>query len=144
MAQYPGDAAQAGDLLRLAESYEQSARLLLRKPCQPRHPDAIAPGRLCAVHAVELYLNAYLRASGEEMAAIRGLQHDLALRIARARHHGLVVRKRTEAHLAALTSGREYILARYAPGEMERPSPINRIEATLSEIGNKVRKRVLA
>lgn len=60
---YPGDRADPGDVLRLADEY-RAAAVALRLQGRNRDPSSWAPFRLTAIHAVELYLNALLRAAG--------------------------------------------------------------------------------
>ena len=55
----------------------------------------VPPYRLLALHAIELYLNAYLLDRGYAAADVRRLQHDLAVRTERAVRAGLVLRVRT-------------------------------------------------
>lgn len=104
---YPGTFASLGQILDLANAYLAAAYKLM--DYDTGNPLASAPMRLVAIQALELYLNAFLLASGEDAATIRGLQHDLAKRSALAIERGLVVRKRTETHLLSLNTNREYL-----------------------------------
>jgi hypothetical protein len=60
---YPGSNASAREILNLADAYRAAALSLFATGSRGRSP-AAAPARLCAVHAIELYLNAYLRHAG--------------------------------------------------------------------------------
>ncbi len=133
---YPGETASAGDVLALAEEYRRAAEALLpigRK----RSPLSRAPYRLVAIHAIELYLNAYLLATGHSPIAIRRLQHDFGSRTEHAVSGKLILRKRTFAHLIRLSERREYLTTRYdcAPA---KASELNRLAASLSEVAEKV------
>ena len=138
---YPGDAASVEQMLLLANEYKESAQLLLPRG---RHgvPQSRAPYRLVAIHAIELYLNALLLHAGTTPSAIRGLQHNLALRTDKAIERGLGLRARTAAHLRALTASREYLVSRYDAEMTSTSSQINRLTATLEEVAKKVRKFV--
>ena len=134
---YPGDGASVDDLLALAASYAKAARHL-SSLVKKGEPATRAPGHLCAVHAVELYLSSYLRHCGVAACELRGLQHDVAARMERAARHGLVVDQRTAAHLERLVSEREYVVSRYGPDQLATLSQQNRVEATLREVESKV------
>jgi len=69
---------------------------------------------------------------------IRGLHHDIGKRSRWAKEAGLIFRKRTEEHLATLSSNREYLVTRYDPAAAL--SQVNRVMATLEELSQKVRK----
>ena len=114
-----------------------AAHLLLK---QKRRGDtrSLAPCRLSAIHAVELYLNALLLHTGHDPSDVRGMQHSLAKRTERAIACGLHLRKRTVAHLAAMEGNREYLVSRYGPEMTATVSQINRLTATLDEVAKKV------
>lgn len=142
MAQdYPGNAATIEQLLALAEEYRRAARLLFDHR-RRGHPLSLAPFRLSAIHAVELYLNALLRHEGHEPMQIRGLQHDLVTRSELAQQLGVVLRKRTAAHLADLVRQREYLVSRYGPELVSTTSNITRLMATLDEVALKAVARI--
>jgi hypothetical protein len=132
---YPGSAANADELLGLAHAYRQSAMALLENR---RRSLARAPATLCAIHAVELYLNAFLLHRGSSGAEIRAHLHDLDTRGALARERGLTLRRRTNEHLAKMTRDREYLVSRYGAEDLATLSEINRLVATLNEIAKKV------
>ena len=134
--QYPGDAATAEDMLRLAEEYRKAAHLLIRLG-RKRAPLTWAPCRLSAIHAIELFLSALLMHNGHEASAVRGMQHDLGRRVERAQNGGLQLRKRTASHLSAMVGSREYLVTRYGP-MTATVSQINRLTATLDEVAKKV------
>lgn len=139
---YPGDAASVVDLVRHADAFRVAAHALL-KTGQKRAPSSWAPFGLCAIHAIELYLNALLQHFGATPSKIRGMQHNLAARTSLAIEKGLVLRKRTAAHLAAMHETREYLILRYGPEIISRMSQINRLSATLEEVSQRVRAQCL-
>lgn len=133
---YPGEGASATQILLLADEYRRSADALLNAG---RSGCAIswAPYRLVAIHAIELYLSAYLVAAGSRAAEIRAMQHDTAARAQAAAVAKLQLRKRTSAHLQALSDNREYLVARYDPAQTT-VSQLNRLQATLAEVAQKI------
>jgi hypothetical protein len=134
---YPGTLATSSDILRLAKEYHRSA-VVVASLGRRGDPISRAPYRLTAIHAVELYLNAYLLKAGHEPSYIRGLQHDMAARTDLCVASGLVLRKRTAAHLRAMTVSREYVVTRYGPELTSTLPQINRLAATLEEVAIKV------
>lgn len=128
--------ASPKDLCLLAEQYKHAAGLL-RKEGKPRKPLTFAPFRLCAIHAIELYLNAFLLNKGIENKVVRGLQHNLTERSKRAVENGLSLKKSTQNHLAQMHESREYLMTRYNP-DMTTSSEINQLEATLARLAKKV------
>ena len=134
---YPGADATPEDVLALAEEYRRAAVALLPHG-RKGEPISRAPARLCAIHAIELYLNAFLLRAGETPTGIRGLRHDLRARTDACLAGGLSLRRRTVAHLHRLTEGREYLVARYGPELSTSLSQINRMMATLEEVARRV------
>lgn|SRR5690242_13925850 len=134
--QYPGALASPQQLCDLAEEYRKAAHHLLQLSRSGK-PLTRAPFRLSAIHAIELYLNALLLQQGVPPGQIRALQHDLAARAELATAAGLNLRIRTHAHLRFLSSSREYLVTRYGPELAATASQINRLTATLDEVGNK-------
>jgi len=139
---YPGADARVEEVIRLADHYRGAANDLLRL-VEEKGARRVAPCRLCAVHAIELYLNAFLLEAGHSPERIRDSGHDLAARARLAIAGGLALRRRTAIHLATMTQGREYLVLRYDPGMAELP-PLNRLWATLDEIARKVTSAVAA
>lgn len=133
---YPGQEPSVRDILTLAAQYREAAVKLGGTSTKPAH----LPVRLLALHSVELYLDALLLAQGVDHKTIRGFQHDLGERSRVAIDTGLVLRKRTAAHLAALSSTTEYDAVRYGPRQASKFSQVNRVMATLDEVSQKVRK----
>ncbi len=132
-----GDAMDAWKFLELADEYANAADTL-RKLHRVSKPQSLAPFRFAALHAVELYLSAFLRLHGHESAEIRKSGHRYCDKAQAAGLHGLVLRKRTLKHLHDATEAREYLVTRYdAPG-LAGTSPLSRLEATLSEVKRKV------
>ena len=134
---YPGAVATVQQLMELADEYRGAALDLLQRG-RRGNASSWAPARLLAIQAIELYLNALLLSTGEDAASIRGLHHDLAKRAARAADLGLVLRTKTAAHLQQLAGRREYLTTRYGPELSGTWSQINRLTATLDEVGEKV------
>ncbi|MBK8860887.1 MAG: hypothetical protein IPN48_08170 [Sphingomonadales bacterium] len=133
---YPGEEATPEQVLRLANEYELAARQLAQ--CGRRgEPLSRSPFRLLAIHAIELYLNAFLLAAGQPAGNVRGLQHDLFARAELASAQRLQFRKRTTDHLRQLSRSREYLLTRYDP-LASGVSELNRLMATLTETSEKV------
>nr|WP_234913890.1 hypothetical protein [Rhizobium rhizogenes]QCO89361.1 hypothetical protein pC5.7d_644 [Rhizobium rhizogenes] len=137
---YPGKAAGVRDILNLAKQYQDAANKLGESSSKSNQ----APRRLLALHAIELYLNAFLIAKGVTPATIGGFQHDFGERARRASEAGLVLRKRTVAHLAALSASNEYHAISYAPELTAALSQVNRVMATVDELSRKVRKALRA
>ncbi|WP_233790205.1 hypothetical protein [Rhizobium dioscoreae] len=133
---YAGSPASVRDILNLATQYQDAANRLGKGSSKPSH----LPLRLLALHAIELYLNAFLLAKGVDPATIRSFRPDLSQRSRIASEAGLVLRKRTMAHLAALSSSNEYHVSRYAPDRTSTLSQVTRVMATLDELSRKVRK----
>jgi hypothetical protein len=132
----PGDAA--GEILRLADAWREAA-LTLTAAGGTSDAEARAPARFCALHAIELYLDAFLRHLGESPGRLRAHGHDLRLRAALAIAAGLNLRRKTALHLAQLTMEREYLALRYGPKRAPAACELNRLTASLDEIGREVR-----
>jgi hypothetical protein len=107
LSRYLGSDASFQDIFDLAEAYCQAANALL---CTAKkgEPLTYAPARLCAIHATELYLNAFLRKGGQNAASIRGRLHNLA---DEEFVEALGLRKKTANHLAEMTKRREYLIS---------------------------------
>jgi hypothetical protein len=133
---YPGKAAGVQGILNLAKQYQDAAGKLGEGSSKPNQ----TPRRLLALHAMELYLNAFLLAKGVNPTTIRGFQHDLGERARLASDAGLALRKRTVAHLAMLSASNEYHIIRYAPELTSTLPQVNRVMATVDELSRKVRK----
>ena len=97
------------------------------------------PDRFAAIHATELYLSALLLHFGDTPAVVRELRHDLVARTDRALARGLVLRRRTDAHLRTMAASHEYQISRYAPELGATLSQVNRLAATLEEVAAKTR-----
>jgi hypothetical protein len=127
---YPGSDMRADEVLVLAETYYKSAERLLDNIKQKSSP----PYRLLIIHAIELYLNAYLLACGTPATAIRGMQHDLAKRQVLAEQAGLQLRKKTALHLHSLSGQREYLVSRYGSPAVNGLSQLTRLRATVEQV----------
>lgn len=133
---YLGVAAGVRGILNLAMQYQNAAGKLGEGSSKPNH----LPRRLLALHAMELYLNAFLLAKGVNPTTIRGVRHDLVERAHVASQAGLVLRRRTVSHLATLSANNEYHIIRYAPELSSTLSQVTRVMATVDELSRKVRK----
>ncbi|WP_028731718.1 hypothetical protein [Rhizobium leguminosarum] len=136
--EYPGSNANPSEVLDLANAYSLASKFLFGKG-QKRVPISIAPARMCAIHAIELYLNAFLRHEGVAPEEIRKRMHNLAEPLFVAK---LKLRKKTALHLEAMTAKREYIISRYAPERTREHTELNRLTATLAEVMAKVGKHL--
>lgn len=134
---YPGAAASVEQLYRLADCYAEAAHRLMDMSRKGDHLSR-APFRLNAIHAIELYLSAFLLAAGANPARLRGLQHDLTRRSQMALDSGLVLRKATSAHLRNLCASREYLIVRYAPEQLETVCEVTRLSASLRDVARQV------
>jgi hypothetical protein len=129
------------EIARLARSFSKATDKLLGL-CKKGEPMTHAPYRFAAIHAIELYLTAYLQLNNHEPKTIRKLQHNLEQRTDHATKAGLKLRKRTIAHLRELTSTREYVETRYHPTTLKNLTQPNAIIATLKDVEDKVMKVV--
>ncbi|WP_247221075.1 hypothetical protein [Shinella oryzae] len=135
----PADFCKAADvrgILNLAARYRDAAITLGERLSKPNH----LPRRLLALHSIELYLDALLLANGYDGETIRGIERDFNKRTRIATDIGLVLRKRTAAHLATLSSSREYLAVSYGPETTATLSQMNRVMATLDELSLKVQR----
>ena len=139
---YPGSSASVEEIVHLAREYQMAARTLLLNARRGK-PLSRAPARLCAIHAIELYLNAFLLSLGDTPEKIRSRRHDLAERARLALDNGLQLRKKTAEHLIRLSQDREYLVSRYGPELASTLSEVNRLIATLEEVAKKVQGVVL-
>jgi hypothetical protein len=135
------NSADPEELLRLADSYRDAALALLRG-APAADPAARAPAGFCAVHAIELYLDAFLRRLGESPSRLRAQGHDLSRRAALAIARGLDLRRKTALHLVRLTRERAHRAHRYAPERLAAACEVNRLLASLEEVARKVRDAI--
>ena len=131
---YPGSVTSAEEILDLASAYCEAAKTLF-DAAHKGSAVSYAPARLCAIHATELFLNAFLRQQGVCPSQIRGRLHNLEVC---EFQQVLQLRKKTARHLKDMTDRREYLISRYAPDLMSQLTEINRLTATLTEIQMKV------
>lgn len=134
LASAPG----AAEVLRLATAYHAAAESLLAASGRAEAAEA-APARFLALHAIELYLDAFLRGLGESPGRLRAHGHDLRLRAALAIEGGLALRRKTALHLCQLTRDRAHAALRYGPARAAEPCELNRLRGSLDEIAAKVR-----
>lgn len=132
--EYPGSNANPLEVLNLADAYSRASNLLFSQG-QKRAALSIAPARMCAIHAIELCLNAFLRHEGFAPEEIRKRMHNLDEPTFVAK---LQLRKKTALHLKAMTAKREYLISRYAPERAREHTELNRLTATLKEVMAKV------
>lgn len=140
---YPGHGATVPELLSLADEYRAAAELLHSDP-RFRRPNSSAPFRLLAIHAIELYLNAFLLERGHAQKGIRGLQHNLAKRADLAGAAGLVLTRKSANDLQRMVDDRAYLSVRYEWQKNSGLPPVNRLEATMKEVSDKVSKALEA
>ena len=133
---YPGEKASPHDVLALANAFADRAPLLL-EGLKGTASVAKAPFRLVAIHAIELYLNAYLLNCGCPPSEIRSYHHNLGKRLAQVETKGLKLRKKTFEHLQRLTVSREYLTSRYDPND-PGSSQLTRLKASLQDVRKKV------
>ena len=76
---------------------------------------SLAPMRLCAFHATELYLAAYLREMGVPPREVRSFRHDTARMAFEAQRLGLSLKKKVQERLQKVRDNREYLVTRYDP-----------------------------
>jgi hypothetical protein len=131
---YPGYQASKWQILELANEYYHAAIVLFQK-ARKEAPLSYAPARFCCIHAIELYLNVFLRHEGVPPEAIRNRMHNLA---DPAFVEKLKLKTKTADHLAAMTAKREYLISRYAPERVGDHTELNRMSATLVEVMTKV------
>ena len=131
---YPGDTAEALEIIDLAEAYRMAAETLFEHG-QKGQRLTYAPARFCAIHATELYLNAFLRHQGEQNCDIRARRHNIDdSEFVKT----LKLRKKTGQHLTEMTERREYLISRYAPDLASQHTELNRLQATLKEVSEKM------
>lgn len=130
---YPGAEISPLQAYALAEEYWLAAHALKERG-RPGHPVSRCPFRLCAIHAIELYLDALLLKQGCSAKEIRSMLHRLEPRVERALAGGLALRKKTSRHIRELDEKREYMAVRYAPELALTFSQVNRLTATLDQI----------
>ncbi len=129
--------------LKLAGEYKKAAGMLYAA-AQKTNPLSLAPWRLLAIHAIELYLNAYLVSKGSDQNTLKSIPHNFGRRAKLALGSKLVLKKKTIDHLTSMTAKREYVIARYGPGTKDENSELNRLTATLEEISSKVAAAIAA
>lgn len=134
---YPSARTRPADLLKLADEYRRTAGAAMSLGRKGR-PISRAPYRMTAIHAVELYLSALLLHVGLSAEEVRKLNHDLAARTDLALGQGLSLREKTIQHLKTLSVSKEYLVSRYDPDLGPNLSPLNRLEATLNEVAERV------
>ena len=137
---YPGSNAEPEDILDLAEAYYEAAISLLevgKKVDKLRY----APARLCSIHAIELFLNAFLRHGGAAPELVRSRLHNLA---DDSFVKALRLRQKTALHLDEMTKRREYLISRYAPEAVSQHTELNRLRASLEEIRKKTSAHICA
>ena len=136
---YPGELATPYQVHMLAHEYRNAA-IHLASLGRSREPLSRAPFRLAAIHAIELYLNAFLLKRGHPASEIRSLQHNLAERVKLSASYGLQLRAKTTQHINDLAENREYVITRYGPEMTSSASQLNRLTATMEEVMLKVSK----
>jgi hypothetical protein len=102
----------------LADEYFEAARV------NDRQVRKFSGGRtrLLCYHACELFLKAFLRERGEDIATLRAYGHDLAKMLESAKAKGLLPSKRADVAITRVVDKKDYLRARY----MVRPRRISR------------------
>jgi hypothetical protein len=137
---YPGDDARIFDILRLASLYADAAFTLCKSANERGFGSYnYPPARLCGIHAVELFQNAFLRSKGLHNSEIRKRMHTLGdVDFVTC----LKLRRKTAEHLTKMNENREYLVARYAPNRRQGLSEVNRLLRTIVEIELKATKYI--
>lgn len=130
-----------GQMLSLAHEYRKIA-LTLDKLEVKKRPIALAPYRFAAVHAIELYINAFLMFKGYEAKALRGANHDFAKRQKWANELGLVLHSKTIARIDQIMLNREYLAARYSISHMKHGLDFAQLEIIMVELAKKVTAKI--
>jgi hypothetical protein len=138
---YPGELTPPRDLVQLARCYEAAADQALGI-WRLTEPMSAYPARLLSIHAIELYLAAFLRAHGQTPKQVRAHMHDVAGMAKETERLGLVLRTRTQASLEKMVGNREYLVTRYDTDRALMLTEMNRVFATMREVGHKVRVRL--
>lgn len=125
------------ELLRLAGCYARAA--LRAQPVTNGNQVNSAPSRLLLIHAIELYLTAYLRHCGVPHGDMLTLNHKLHERALRARENGLPLGDKTLRRLENVDNRQEYKAVRYAPAAYQQ-SPVNQLESILIDVQRKLEK----
>ena len=139
---YPGANASVCQIIDLADEYYTASISLFQNADSARRLSR-APARLCSIHAIELYLNAYLRSQGDPPHKIRGHMHNLGAMVDQPSLAKLKFRKKTAAHLHEIAEKREYLVCRYGPELASEHSELNRLTASLVEVATKVRMSLI-
>jgi hypothetical protein len=120
-------------VVELANTYYHAAVVLFRD-AKEKGPLAFAPARLCAIHAIELCLNAFLRHEGSPPGQIRARMHNLAdPRFVAA----LKLREKTARHLADVTETARIPDLALRPGS---GVPAHRVEPSVGRPGGVMTK----
>jgi len=138
---YPGSEMSHGQMLALAHEYRRIA-LSLEKLAIRNRPIALAPYRFAAIHAIELYLNAFLLFKGHSPKSLRGISHDLKQRQEMAEALGLVLRSNTIDGIRQIMLNREYLAVRYSVSHMKQVLEFYQLERILAELAKKVTSRI--
>ena len=105
------DRTSAVGLFNTARSYWRSAEQLNGDPPRVTHPESPITFLLC--HAIELYLKAYLRGAGRDLAELKRLGHRVADLSRAAGKFGLDVPQEQEQILSHIDDAEVAIEARY-------------------------------
>jgi hypothetical protein len=138
---YPGEKMSPGQMLALAHEYKRIAQSLDKLEIKSR-PIALAPFRFAAIHAIELYINAYLLFRGVEARELRKINHDLVRRQIWAHELGLVLRSKTIERIGQIMLNREYLSARYSVCHVKNGLDFTQLEMVMSELAKKVTMKI--
>ena len=134
---YPGSDMTYGRMLALAHEYRRIALSLDRLEADKR-PLLIAPYRFAAIHAIELYFNAFLLFRGLSHVELRRSHHDLKQRQLLAHSNGLMLKATTVSRLEELMLNREYLSARYSITNLINALDFSSLELIMNELAAKV------
>ena len=115
-----------------ADAYLASARCLQREGLPYGHSES--PIRFMLYHAAELYLKAFLRASGITVARLRALGHKFSRLLPACTERGLALPDASVAALLAGEGGEDVIETRYIRTgfRQQRPTAAALAEAAIS------------
>ena len=126
------DRTSAVGLFNFARSYWRSAEQLRGRPARVTHPDSPITFLLC--HALELYLKAYLRGVGRDIADLKRIGHRVADLSRAAVSAGLKLSPEHVAILSHIDDTDAAIEARYIVTGLKRWLP----NEALSEIAREI------
>lgn len=107
----------------LADGFLQAARDTAGNP--RKHTEG--PTRLLCYHACELFLKAYLRERGEDVATLRGYGHDLVAMLDSSASHGMRSSPQIAAQIRKASKKNDYVRVRYMVTEDRFDIPADKV-----------------